>query len=49
LKEKDVRRVAVTHMGRAVKARLTGVKSLARKTLGPRRTQFVVDDDIVRF
>jgi ribonuclease BN (tRNA processing enzyme) len=46
---KKIRRVAVTHMGRPVKAQLSEVKSLARKTLGPRIIRFVEDDETVKF
>jgi hypothetical protein len=49
LQPRDVRRVVVTHMGRPVRARLAEVKALARKALGPRRTRFVVDGELVRF
>jgi ribonuclease BN (tRNA processing enzyme) len=49
LQPKDIRRAAITHMGRAVRARLAEVKALARKELGPRKTQFVIDGDIVKF
>jgi ribonuclease BN (tRNA processing enzyme) len=49
LRPKDVRRVAVTHMGRAVRARLSEVGALSRKKLGPQKTQFVRDGDVVRF
>jgi ribonuclease BN (tRNA processing enzyme) len=49
LRPKDVRRVAVTHMGRVVRAHLAEVRALARKELGPRKTQFVTDGEVVRF
>jgi hypothetical protein len=49
LQPKKVRRVAVTHMGRAVRARLAEVKALARKGLGSRKTRFVRDGEVVRF
>jgi ribonuclease BN (tRNA processing enzyme) len=49
LQSKDVRRVAVTHMGRAARARLAEVRGLARKELGPRKTHFVTDGDVVQF
>jgi len=49
LQPKIVRRVAITHLGRPARARLAEVKLLARKILGPRKTQFATDGDIVRF
>jgi len=49
LQPKDVRRIAITHMGRPARARLAEVKALARKVLGPRKTQFATDGDVVRF
>ncbi len=49
LKPRDVRQVAVTHMGRAVRARLAEVKALAWKGLGQRKTRFVSDGDVVKF
>lgn len=49
LQLKDVRRVAITHVGRAAHARLAAVRALARKVFGPRKTQFATDGDVVRF
>ena len=49
LQPKDVRRVAITHLGRPARARLAEVRALARKVLGPRKTQFAMDGDVVRF
>jgi ribonuclease BN (tRNA processing enzyme) len=49
LQPRDVRRVAITHMGRAVRGRLAEARALARKELGPRKTQFVRDGDVVKF
>jgi len=46
---KNVRRVTITHMGRPARARLAEVRALARKVLGPRKTQFAMDGDVVRF
>jgi ribonuclease BN (tRNA processing enzyme) len=49
LQPKDVRRVAITHMGRPVRARLAEVRALARKELGPQKIEFVSDGDVVNF
>jgi phosphoribosyl 1,2-cyclic phosphodiesterase len=49
LQSKVMRRVAITHMGRPVRARLAEVSALARKELGPRKTQFVNDGDVIKF
>jgi ribonuclease BN (tRNA processing enzyme) len=49
LQQTDAKQVAVTHMGRAAKARLAEVRALARKTLGSRKVHFVMDEDVVKF
>jgi len=49
LQPKDLRRVAITHASRAVRARLAEVRALARKELGPRKTEFVSDGEVVKF
>jgi len=49
LQPKDVRRVAITHIGRPAWARLAEVKALAGNVLGPRKTLFAMDGDVVKF
>ena len=49
LQPKDVRRVVITHVGRAACARLAEVRTMARKVLGPRKAKFATDGDVVRF
>lgn len=48
LRDKAVRHVAVTHMGRPMRARLAEVGRRLRRALRPRRVTFVADGDVIK-
>jgi ribonuclease BN (tRNA processing enzyme) len=48
LRERTVRRAAITHVGRPMLARLDEIKAAAQ-FLKPKKVSFVRDDDVVRF
>jgi ribonuclease BN (tRNA processing enzyme) len=48
LRGRAVCRVAITHMGRAVRAKLVQVRPRMVRSLRPRRVAFAVDGDVIR-
>jgi ribonuclease Z len=49
LRDKPVRHVIITHMGRAVRARFDDVQRRLTSSLRPRRVTFAVDGDVIKF